>query len=84
VNQTPYGIPKSNPFYGQENKRGEIWAWGLRNPWRFSFDRENGDIYYGDVGQNKWDVSSSTLYKIMMSSSIEASIEKSLTVGTSR
>jgi len=55
VNQTPYGIPKSNPFYGQENKRGEIWAWGLRNPWRFSFDRENGDIYYGDVGQNKWE-----------------------------
>ena len=45
VNQIPYGIPKSNPFYGQENKRGEIWAWGLRNPWRFSFDRENGDIY---------------------------------------
>ena len=55
MNQTPYGIPKSNPFYGQENKRGEIWAWGLRNPWRFSFDRENGDIYYGDVGQNKWE-----------------------------
>ena len=43
VNQTPYGIPKSNPFYGQKNKRGEIWAWGLRNPWRFSFDRDNGD-----------------------------------------
>ena len=55
VNQTPYGIPKSNPYYGQENKRGEIWAWGLRNPWRFSFDRENGDLYIGDVGQNKWE-----------------------------
>ena len=55
VNQTPYGIPKSNPYYGQENKRGEIWAWGLRNVWRFSFDRENGDIFYGDVGQNKWE-----------------------------
>lgn len=55
VNQIPYGIPKSNPFYGQKNKRGEIWAWGMRNPWRFSFDRKNGDIYYGDVGQNKWE-----------------------------
>lgn len=55
VTQIPYGIPKSNPFYGQENKRGEIWAWGLRNVWRFSFDRENGDIFYGDVGQNKWE-----------------------------
>ncbi len=55
VNQAPYGIPETNPFYGQENKRGEIWAWGLRNVWRFSFDRENGDIYYGDVGQNKWE-----------------------------
>tara|TARA_B100001750_G_C15456917_1_gene572114 strand:- start:461 stop:1486 length:1026 start_codon:yes stop_codon:yes gene_type:complete len=55
VNQTPYGIPKSNPFYGQKDKRGEIWAWGLRNVWRFSFDRDNGDIYYGDVGQNKWE-----------------------------
>ena len=55
VNQTPYGIPKSNPYYGQENKRGEIWAWGLRNVWRFSFDRKNGDIFYGDVGQNKWE-----------------------------
>ena len=55
VNQTPYGIPKSNPYYGHEDKRGEIWAWGLRNVWRFSFDRENGDIFYGDVGQNKWE-----------------------------
>ena len=55
VNKVPYGIPKSNPYYGQENKRGEIWAWGLRNVWRFSFDSEIGDIYYGDVGQNKWE-----------------------------
>ena len=55
VDQKPYGIPKSNPFYGQKDKRGEIWAWGLRNVWRFSFDRDNGDIYYGDVGQNKWE-----------------------------
>ncbi len=55
VNKVPYGIPKSNPYYGQKNKRGEIWAWGLRNVWRFSFDSEIGDIYYGDVGQNKWE-----------------------------
>jgi len=55
VNIHPYGIPKSNPYYGQKDKRGEIWAWGLRNVWRFSFDRKTGDIYYGDVGQNKWE-----------------------------
>ena len=55
VNKVPYGIPKSNPYYDQKNKRGEIWAWGLRNVWRFSFDRKIGDIYYGDVGQNKWE-----------------------------
>jgi len=55
INKVPYGIPKSNPYYGQKNKRGEIWAWGFRNVWRFSFDRKIGDIYYGDVGQNKWE-----------------------------
>ena len=55
VDQEPYGIPKSNPYYGQKDKRSEIWAWGLRNVWRFSFDKKTGDIYYGDVGQNKWE-----------------------------
>ena len=55
INKVPYGIPKSNPYYGQKNKRGEVWAWGFRNVWRFSFDRKIGDIYYGDVGQNKWE-----------------------------
>ena len=55
VDEKPYGIPKSNPFYGQKDKRSEIWAWGLRNVWRFSFDKKTGDIYYGDVGQNKWE-----------------------------
>ena len=55
VNKVPYGIPKSNPYYGQQDKRGEIWAWGVRYVWRFSFDSEIGDIYYGDVGQNKWE-----------------------------
>ena len=49
-----YGIPESNPFI---NKSGEdeIWAYGLRNPWRFSFDSETGDLYISDVGQNKWE-----------------------------
>ncbi len=47
----PFAIPPSNPFVGQA-ARGEIWAYGLRNPWRFSFDRETGDMFIGDVGQN--------------------------------
>ena len=47
----PFTIPLSNPFVGQE-ALGEIWAYGLRNPWRFSFDRETGDMFIGDVGQN--------------------------------
>ena len=55
INGSPYSIPKSNPFYGIKNAREEIWAWGLRNAWRFSFDKKTGDIYYGDVGQNKWE-----------------------------
>ncbi len=48
----PYAIPPSNPFVGNLNARPEIWAYGLRNPWRFSFDRQTGDLYIGDVGQN--------------------------------
>jgi glucose/arabinose dehydrogenase len=46
----PYGIPPDIPFVGVPNARPEIWAYGLRNPWRFSFDRDTGDLYIGDVG----------------------------------
>jgi glucose/arabinose dehydrogenase len=51
----PYAVPSSNPFVGQAGFRPEIWAWGLRNPWRFSFDRIGGRLYVADVGQNAWE-----------------------------
>ncbi len=52
---TPYAIPPGNPFAGNAGSRGEIWAMGLRNPWRFSFDRGTGDLYIGDVGQGSFE-----------------------------
>ena len=48
----PYAIPPDNPFVGQTDARGEIWAYGLRNPWRFAFDREAHVLFIADVGQN--------------------------------
>ena len=50
----PYRIPADNPFAGTAGQ-GEIWDYGLRNPWRFSFDRATGDLYIGDVGQGNWE-----------------------------
>ena len=52
---TPYGIPQSNPFINIKNTKKEIWLYGLRNPWRFSFDPKTKEIYIGDVGQNNWE-----------------------------
>jgi len=49
---TPYSIPADNPFLATVGARGEIWAYGLRNPFRFGFDRATGDLYIGDVGQS--------------------------------
>jgi glucose/arabinose dehydrogenase len=49
----PYRIPADNPFVGRSDARGEIYSYGLRNPWRFSFDRKTGDLTIGDVGQEE-------------------------------
>jgi len=50
-----YGIPLDNPFVGDTTYRAEVWSLGLRNPWRFSFDRSTGELYIADVGQNAWE-----------------------------
>jgi glucose/arabinose dehydrogenase len=51
----PYAVPPDNPFVGDSRARPEIWSYGLRNPWAFSFDRANGDFYLGDVGESTWE-----------------------------
>jgi glucose/arabinose dehydrogenase len=50
-----YTVPSDNPFVGQAGARAEIWSYGLRNPWRFTFDRSNGDLYIADVGEQDWE-----------------------------
>ncbi|WP_420645696.1 PQQ-dependent sugar dehydrogenase [Candidatus Leptofilum sp.] len=52
---SPYAIPADNPFIGDASTLDEIWALGVRNPWRISFDRDTGDLYVADVGQGEWE-----------------------------
>lgn len=54
-NGDPYAVPPSNPFVGAEGAEPEIWAYGLRNPWKYSFDRETGDLWIADVGQGSYE-----------------------------
>ena len=51
----PYSVPPDNPYVGIDDARPEIWSIGLRNPWRYSFDRVTGDLWIGDVGQGEWE-----------------------------
>ena len=53
--ETGYAIPEDNPFVGSDEGADEVWSWGWRNPWRFSFDRVTDDMYIGDVGQAQWE-----------------------------
>jgi glucose/arabinose dehydrogenase len=55
TDEITYSVPASNPFTQTVNYRPEIWAYGLRNPWRFSFDMETGEFYIADVGQEQWE-----------------------------
>ena len=50
-----YGVPRDNPFVNRAGARGELWAYGLRNPWRLSFDRESGQLWAGNNGQDLWE-----------------------------
>ena len=51
-----YGIPKDNPFVGRKGARAEIWAYGLRQIWKMNFDRQNGNLWAGEVGQDLWEM----------------------------
>ncbi|MEO8393936.1 MAG: PQQ-dependent sugar dehydrogenase, partial [Chloroflexota bacterium] len=55
VSGDSYSVPADNPFVSTDGALPEIWAYGVRNPWRFSFDKQTGDLYIGDVGQNQWE-----------------------------
>ena len=52
----PYSIPKDNPFVGNENARGEIWSYGLRNPWKFGIDSASGEVFVADNGWESWEL----------------------------
>jgi uncharacterized repeat protein (TIGR03806 family) len=51
-----YGVPEDNPFVSMKGARPEVWAYGLRQPWKFSFDRKTGDLWCGEVGQDLWEM----------------------------
>jgi glucose/arabinose dehydrogenase len=53
--QRPYAVPPDNPFVSRAGARPEIWAYGLRNPWRYEFDRQTGDLWIADVGQGEYE-----------------------------
>jgi glucose/arabinose dehydrogenase len=55
TNGKNYGIPKDNPFVGKADAAQEVYAWGVRNPWRIAFDRKTGHMWVADVGQNLWE-----------------------------
>ena len=50
-----YGLPADNPFVSDTAFAPETWSWGFRNPWRFSFDRQTGDLYIGEIGDASWE-----------------------------
>jgi glucose/arabinose dehydrogenase len=52
---TGYTVPLDNPYVSDPDYSPEIWSWGFRNPWRFSFDRQTGDLYIGDIGDAAWE-----------------------------
>src|SRR6267142_1627979 len=56
-----FGIPKDNPFLTTPNALGEVWAYGLRNPWRMAFDPKSGELYAGEVGWELWEM----IYRIV-------------------
>ena len=59
-----YSIPADNPYFGSTTEAQEIWAYGLRNPWKFSFDRDTGDLWIADVGQNAYEEINKVSYTV--------------------